>query len=108
MMVVYKAPGRKAEPRVIDNTLEELQATVGGYIETVTFASGATVICNEEGRLMGLEHNLRFLGVDFVGPIVIAGVNGEEFCDLDPETMGLLLRGLQLEDEEDAHGKAKP
>lgn len=94
MKVIYKAPGCAPEPRDIPNTLEELQDTVGGYIETVTFASDATVICNEEGRLMGLEHNCRFLGVDFAGPIVIAGVNGEEFCDLDPETMGLLLRGL--------------
>lgn len=54
MMVVYKAPGRKAEPREIDNTLEELQATVGGYIETFRIAQDAVVICNEEGKLMSM------------------------------------------------------
>lgn len=41
MKVIYKAPGCAPEPRDIPNTLEELQATVGGYIETVTFASDA-------------------------------------------------------------------
>lgn len=36
MKVIYKAPGCAPEPRDIPNTLEELQAAVGGYIETVT------------------------------------------------------------------------
>lgn len=31
MKVIYKAPGCAPEPRDIPNTLEELQATVGGY-----------------------------------------------------------------------------
>lgn len=93
MHVIYKAPGRSPEPRDIPNTLEELQAAVGGYIEPVSFATDACVICNEEGRLMGLPYNCKFLGVDFVGPILIVGVNGEEFTDLDPEMMGLILRG---------------
>lgn len=95
MRVIYKAPGGKPEIRDIPNTLEELQASVGGYIESCTFATNAAVICNEEGRLRGLPYNCRFLGVDFVGPILIVGIDGDEFADLDPETMGLLMRGLQ-------------
>ena len=94
MKVIYKSPGCAPEPRDIPNTLEELQAAVGGYIETVTFASDAVVICNEEGRLQGLPHNFTFLGVDYVGPILIVGRAGDEFTDLDPEAMGLLLRVL--------------
>ena len=93
MIVLYKAPGCAPEPRDIPNTLEELQAAVGGYIETFTFASDAVVICNEEGRLQGLPHNCTLLGVDFVGPILIVGRAGDEFTDLDPDVMGLLLAG---------------
>lgn len=52
MRVIYKAPGCAPEPRDIPNTLEDLQATVGGYIETVTIASDAVIICNEEGDFM--------------------------------------------------------
>ena len=96
MRVIYKAPGGKPEIRDIPNTLEELQASVGGYIESCTFATNATVICNEEGRLRGLPYNCRFLGVDFVGPILVFGIEGDEFTDLDPEAMGLLMRGLLM------------
>lgn len=66
---------------VIPNDLHVLQQLVGGYIETVTFATDAAIICNEEGRLHGLEHNCSYLGVDFVGPILIVGVDGDEFTD---------------------------
>ena len=83
MKVIYKAPGCAPEPWDIPNTLEELQATVGGYIETVTIATDVVIICNEEGRLQGLPHNCRIFGVDFVGPILIAGVDEDEFSDLD-------------------------
>ena len=92
MKVIYKAPGCAPEPRDIPNTLEELQATVGGYIETVTIATDAVIICNEEGRLQGLPHNCRIFGVDFVGPILIAGVDEDEFTDLDAGAMGALLQ----------------
>ena len=57
MRVIYKAPGCRPEPWDIPNTLEELQATVGGYIETVTLAKDAAIICNEEGRLLGHPYN---------------------------------------------------
>ena len=78
---------------LVRRTLEELQATVGGYIETVTIATDAVIICNEEGRLQGLPHNCRIFGVDFVGPILIAGVDEDEFSDLDAGAMGALLDG---------------
>lgn len=91
MRVIYKAPGCAPEPRDIPNTLEDLQATVGGYIETVTIASDAVIICNEEGRLHGLPHNCRVFGVDFVGPILIAGVDEDEFTDSAPHGCRLTM-----------------
>ena len=98
MKVIYKAPGCRPEPRDIPDTLEELQASVGGYIETVTFATDAAVICNEEGRLRGLPHNCRFLGVDFVGPILIVGCDGEKFADLKPDYFEPILGVLSHEE----------
>ena len=94
MKVIYKAPGGKPEIRDIPNELEELQAAVGGYIEVCTFDKDCCVICNEEGRLLGLPHNLRFLGVNWFGPILIVGIDGEEFTDIPPETAGAIVRGL--------------
>ena len=89
MRVIYKAPGLPAEIRDVPNTLEALQ--VGGYIETGTVATDAAIICNEEGRLIGLEPNCTLLGVHFVGSIVVAGVDGEEFTDLPEEGVKVFL-----------------
>lgn len=84
------------EPRMapymteLDNSLEALQQAVGGYIECFTFATDAAIICNEEGRLMGLPYNRTLLGVDFVGTILIAGVKGEEFADLPADWIAIM------------------
>lgn len=82
MRILYKTNGDHTfRELVIPNELRVMQQLVGGSIETVTVADDACVICNEEGRLNGMEDNCRFLGVDFVGPILIVGVDGEEFTD---------------------------
>ena len=95
ILVLIKEPGKPArvEP-LFDNTLEAFQQAVGGYIETVTIATDAVIICNEEGRLLALPHNCRFCGIDLCGPILIAGYSGDEFTSLSAETTGLLMRGL--------------
>ncbi len=79
--VLIKEPGKAAELRTIENTLESLQKIVGGKIETVTMFTDLVVICNEEGRIKEMPFNCKLLGVDFVGTIILAGVDGEEFGD---------------------------
>lgn len=82
MKAIRKKPGAQPEIIEVDNTLAALQQEVGGYIETVTIASDAVVICNEEGVLLGMPYNCRFCGVDFVGTILVVGRNKDEFCDV--------------------------
>lgn len=91
MKVVRK--GVHCNPHVVEigNTLEALQKEVGGYIETVTMFTDMAIICNEEGRLMGMEHNLEFAGIEFVGTVLFVGIDGDEFCDLSDETISFLL-----------------
>lgn len=79
--VLIKEPGKAAEMRTIENTLEALQKIVGGYIETVTMFADLVVICNEEGRINAMPFNCELLGVDFFGTIILAGVDGEDFGD---------------------------
>lgn len=81
MKVVRKRPGCSFEEIEIPNTLKALQAEVGGYIETVALDAKSVIICNEEGRLIGLEPNITINGVSFVGTILIVGIDGEEFTD---------------------------
>lgn len=99
MKAIRKKPGCEPEVIGIDNTLAALQQEVGGYIETVTIASDAVIICNEEGRLCGLPYNCRFVGVDFVGTILVVGRNKDEFCDV-PEADFLMHH---LRDEDNTH-----
>lgn len=91
MQVICKYPGRPPVVAQVDNTLGALQQAVGGPIETVTFYVDATIICNEAGRLMGLPYNCRFLGIDFVGPILVVGVDGDGFCSLSDEGAEFLM-----------------
>lgn len=81
MKVFIKHPGRAATVEHIDNTLEALQGIVGGNIEVITVATDCVLICNEEGRLLGLPENSRIAGVNFCGPVIVAGVDGCDFAD---------------------------
>lgn len=81
MKAIRKKPGAQPEIIEVENTLKALQAEVGGYIETVSIAD-VVIICNEEGRLCGLPYNCRFIGVDFVGTILVVGRNKDAFCDV--------------------------
>ena len=95
ILVIIKEPGKAArvEP-LFENELEAFQAAVGGYIETVTVTTDLVIICNEEGRLKGLPWNCTVFGADFVGPIVVAGVKGEEFASIKAKFVPTVLRML--------------
>lgn len=101
MKAIRKKPGAQPEIIEVDNTLKALQAEVGGYIETVTIASDAVIICNEEGRILCLSDNCRVCGVDFVGTILVVGRNKDEFCDV-PEA-DFLMYHLREETGHDNH-----
>ena len=79
--VITKRPGCPARHVWMSNSLAAFQKAVGGYIEAVTLAPDAALICNEEGRLLGLERNCKICGVDFCGPIVLVGVHKDAFAD---------------------------
>lgn len=66
----------------ISPKLENFQNTVGGYIETVQLPNGVVCICNEEGKLKGLEENMRIPGDVLVGTIILCGTSGEDFGDI--------------------------
>ena len=64
-------------------SLGNLQRIVGGNIETVTFPDlGVVVICNEEGRLLGLPYCCTIRGVDFCGPVAVFRPDGENLADV--------------------------
>ena len=74
----------------ISDALENLQKTVGGYIETVTLDNGVVLICNEEGRVRDMPYNFtlrRIRGVVTVqnaifGTVIACGADEDEFADI--------------------------
>ena len=73
----------------IENTLEALQEAVFGYIETITLVPDrAVMIVNEEGRIRGMAVNpaaSTVSGIPVVGPALIVGIDGDDFCDIPEE-----------------------
>ena len=80
----------------LDNTLEAMQKFVGGLIECITLSdtgSEVTLVCNDEGKLMGLPLNRALFDDDghvydiVSGNFLIVGLGEEDFTDLSPDLM---------------------
>lgn len=80
--VIIKRPGERPISTNISDTLENLQKHVGGYIEIFPLATDLVVICNEEGKRLGLPYNCNIIGEDFCGTIIFAGRKGDELADI--------------------------
>ena len=81
--VLMVAPGEHPREVVLENNLDALQKAVSigcdyqGLIEVVSLEKGVCIICNEEGKLLGLEGNRR-LGSDIIAGVFY--VVGEDKC----------------------------
>jgi len=61
----------------VEDSLEGLQGVVGGYIEAVHISDSLALICNEEGKLIGLAPN-RKLGRDTIcGDFIVLASDDE-------------------------------
>ena len=64
MRVLLVEPGKIPRPAEIPDTLEAMQAVVGGPIQAVyPFEEPVALVCHEEGKLLGLSLN-RVLRLD--------------------------------------------
>lgn len=78
-------PGEKAVIEERDDCLKDWQDGVGGYIEIAYHSNSKDggrniiIVCNEEGKLMGMPPN-RILGSDILcGTFFLVGNGGEDF-----------------------------
>ena len=94
MIAIRKKPGERPEIVEIECELSALQQEVGGYIQAVPLTSDCSIICDDEGRLKGYAPNCAIAGIDFVGTILVVGVEDEDFADIrDPKMVIELLFG---------------
>lgn len=99
--VIIKRPEEEyGHVEEIANTLEELQRIVGGHIEVFRLSPQVIIICNEEGKIKEMDPNLRIGFEELVGPIIMAGVKGENFasvpCTLEQWSGAVDLNGWRI------------
>ena len=58
MQILVVEPERRPEVREINDSLEEMQGIVGGFIQPICpFEDSVALVCNEEGKFMDLPAN---------------------------------------------------
>lgn len=97
MKAIKCEPGKQAEVVEIPNTLEALQEAVGGLIEVFyPFKEDVAIICNDEGKINGMEPNRAVWNEDgyiadiICGPFLIVGLTPDNFCSI-PDDLGEML-----------------
>ena len=92
MMVLVVEPMKEPYVKEIDPGLHALQAEVGGDIgATYPFSDPVALICNDEGKLIGLDLNRGLRDETgeiydiMAGTFLVVGLDGEDFASLSPE-----------------------
>lgn len=93
--VLCVKPEQAPEVIELENTIEAMQEMVGGYVEEIrTFGDPVVLICNEDGKCMGLPLN-RMLYDDrsgrpydiLSGTFLVAGIKRDGFCSLSDDML---------------------
>ena len=92
MKVLKVEPYQLPEVKEIDSGLTSLQHEVQGWIEaTYPFEDPVAIICNEEGKLNGMEYNRAIRDENgevreiIAGPFLIVGLGEEDFTSLSED-----------------------
>ena len=87
LKVVYVEPHRRAYEAEILNEYNALSKAVGGLLELVHIGSDSLIVCNEEGKLKGMDGNRRLdNGTTIIaGPFFVCGYNDGDFRSLTDE-----------------------
>lgn len=94
--VLLIEPGKYPKQIEIEDTLEAMQETVGGYIEEyMPFDDEVAIVCNEEGKMNGAELNRAIYSDDKEILDIIAGkffiayapIGSESFLSMPKDLM---------------------
>ncbi len=90
MNVLVVEPGVAPYEKDMPNTLEAMQAIVGGLITvSYPYEEQVGIVSNDESILLGMPFNRSVEGGygGIFGPFFVCGLEGEGFCSLTPEQM---------------------
>lgn len=88
--VVLVRPGEASSIEEIDSSLRCMQQIVDGSIQAIyPFEDNVVLVCNDDGKLLGLEPNRALIygrkAYDIIaGTFFVCGIAGESFTSLTP------------------------
>ena len=99
LRIVYVEPGRPPFVSEVGRDLLSMQKAVHGPLEVLNNQDGTVLLCNDEGKLIGMDGN-RHVGDDVIaGPFLLVGDNGESLRSLtDAEVERYMERFAQPEE----------
>lgn len=99
MRVIKVEPHSKPLIIEIENSLTKLQEEVGGYIQVIyPFTDNVGLVCNDEGKIMGLDYNRALRNdngyiYDIVcGNFLIVGLSDDDFKSLTDDQIDKYLK----------------
>lgn len=89
MDILIIEPEKAPFKATISGDLKSLQDIVGGHIEAIyPYDDPVALVCNEEGKLIGLPLNRKIEDYDIIaGTFFICGLGLEDFTSLIPELL---------------------
>ena len=91
MKVLAVEPDKDAYIINISNELSEMQDIIEGYIQVIQIEENVVLVCNEEGKLIGLRPNRAIYHDGFVdiiaGNFFLCECDGENFTSISDENI---------------------
>ncbi len=94
MKILVVEPQKTPYEKEINGDLKSLQNEVGGFVEAVyPYDDPVAIVCNEEGKMIGLDLNRALYGEDgqmydiVAGTFFITGLGESDFASLSQELM---------------------
>lgn len=108
MKILVVEPGKAPVEREITGTLDSMQEVVGGMVQGLYIAEDIAIICNEEGKLLGLPLNRAIFDQEtheireiIAGTFFICGapIDSESFASLTDEQIQTYRKRFALPEQ---------
>ena len=99
--------GNQVKEEIIKNDYESIHSLVDGYVETLPIDNTHLIVCDEEGKIKGLNPSVYLISSRtlkvvevIVGTCFITKIRGSDFSTLSKEDLKELSKRIQYDEEQ--------